>query len=631
MGDSYWPPSVVLVMIFDLEADGLLDEATKIHVFAYKNGSGIEYTYDYEEIRRVLSEAKLLIGHNIIAYDIPLLEKILRIKIECRVIDTLPLSWYLNHSRVRHGLEGYGEEFGVQKPEISDWENLTPEEYAHRCVEDVRINSRLWNQLKSKLLKLYPTKKEADRLLNYLTFKMECVREQERSSWKLDKALTERTLETLYTAKEEKTEALSRVMPSVKKYVNKNRPSKPFKADGSYSVVGAKWFKLLRDRGLPENYTGSVKVLHREEEPNPGSHSQIKSWLVDLGWVPESFKYDKDKDGNERKIPQVRVDGKEGKELCPSVKRLIEDYPEVELLDGLSVIDHRISIFEGFLKNEKDGWLKATVGGLTNTLRFKHRVLVNLPGVHRPWGQEIRGSLIAPEGYELCGSDVCSLEENTKKHYIYPYDPSYVKEMSKEGFDAHLDLAKHAGVATQKEIDCYGSKEQWALDKLKPVRQLYKIANYSCIYGIGAAKLSRNLGITKKEAQALIDAYWKRNWAVKKLCEDVEIKTVDGEMWLFNPVSRFWYSLRFEKDIFSTLNQGTGVYCFDRWIREFRKVRPQLTAQFHDEIINCLKKGNRDRNTKMLKEAMVVVNKQLGLNVQLDVDVQYGDTYADVH
>jgi hypothetical protein len=35
-------------------------------------------------------------------------------------------------------------------------------------------------------------------------------------------------------------------------------------------------------------------------------------------------------------------------------------------------------------------------------------------------------------------------------------------------------------------------------------------------------------------------------------------------MWLYNPVSKFWYSAIY-KDIFSTLNQGTGVYCFDTW------------------------------------------------------------------
>lgn len=617
-------------MIFDVEADGLLDEATKIHVFAYKENGVVKHTHYYDEMREILSKAKILIGHNIITYDIPLLEKILNIKINARLIDTLPLSWYLNHNRIRHGLEWYGEDYGVPKPKIDDWQNLTPEEYAHRCKEDVKINSKLWQELKSKLTKLYDTREDADRLITYLMFKMDCIREQERSRWKLDVELSEKTLAELYVERDEKIEQLKQAMPMVPRYAERERPSKPYKKDGSLSVAGAKWFNLLRKEGLPEDYSDSIKVIVREEEPKPTSHPQIKSWLTSLGWVPETFKYEKDNDGNERKIPQVRIEVDGVKELCPSVKKLIEENPSVGVLDGLTVILHRISIFEGFLKNHKNGYLQATVGGLTNTLRFKHRVLVNLPGVDKPYGESIRGSLVSENGYELCGSDMCSLEENTKKHYMHFYDPDFVEEMSRDGFDAHLDLAKHGGAVTQQEIDDYINGVEGAKD-LKPIRKNYKAANYACIYGVGAPKLARETGLKVSEAKALIEAYWKRNWAVKQLCEETQIKRLNGEMWLFNPVSRFWYSLRYEKDIFSTLNQGTGVYCFDRWIMEFRNKRPQLTGQFHDEVILHLKNNNRNKCEKLLKDAIKAVNDELKLNVTLDVDIQFGDTYAQIH
>mgnify|MGYP002878897845 CR=1 FL=1 len=61
--------------------------------------------------------------------------------------------------------------------------------------------------------------------------------------------------------------------------------------------------------------------------------------------------------------------------------------------------------------------------------------MVNLPGVDRPWGKEIRGCLTAPTGYVLCGADMTSLEDTTKRHYMQPYDPDYVHEMSQAGFD----------------------------------------------------------------------------------------------------------------------------------------------------------------------------------------------------
>lgn len=619
-------------MIFDAEADGLLDTVTKVHVLAYTTPSGeVKHTHDYGEMRVILTSAKLLIGHNIICYDVPMLEKILNIKITARLIDTLALSWYLNHSRILHGLDSYGKDYGKPKPKIDDWEGLTPEEYAHRCIEDVGINEMLWKDLRKKLMQLYGTKEKADRLLEYLSFKMDCLREQEKSQWDFDKKLAEDSLAELLRQEAEKLPELIAHMPKVIKTVEQEKPAKPFKKDGSLSVHGVKWQKLLRDNNLPKDYSGTVTRVVGEVDPNPNSHQQIKAWLFSLGWEPENFKFEGSKyEGNERQIPQVRIDGDEGKELCPSVKRLIPDNPAIAVLEGLTVIQHRISVFKGFLENEKDGKLIAGAAGLTNTLRLKHRTLVNLPGVGKAWGKEIRGCLIAPEGYNLCGSDMSSLEDTTKKHYMYPYDPEFVEEMSGEDFDPHLDLAKFAKVVTQQEIDDWVNKVEGAKN-LKPIRSGYKVTNYSATYGVKPPKLSRTTGLPLKEAAKLLDSFWERNWSLVKIAEDATVKTLGSEMWLYNPVSGFWYSLRYKKDIFSTLNQGTGVYCFDRWIMAFRSKRPQLTAQFHDEVILCIKEGAEGKCTQLLQGAIKQVNKELNLNVKLGIDIQYGKRYSDIH
>jgi len=613
-------------MIFDIETDGL--NPTKIHVLSYTEGGRVKHTFNYEEMREILVNADVLIGHNIILYDIPVIERILNIKVGARLIDTLPLSWYLHHTRITHGLEQYGVEFGVPKPKIVDWDTLTPEEYAHRCDEDVKINRKLWLKLKDKLINLYDSKEEADRLITYLMFKMDTVREQEKSKWKLDISLAEDTLKELREEQGERLEALTKAMPTVPVYSTKSRPTKPFLKDGSYSVTGAKWFALLKKRGLPEDYEGTVEVLTSETPPNPSSTPQVKDWLFSLGWIPTSFKFVRDNDGNERSIPQIRVEGEHGKELCPSVKKLVDKEPAIEDLERLTMVTHRISVFEGFLRDQVGGFLQARVGGLTNTLRFKHRELVNLPGINKEYGDKIRGSLIARDGYILCGSDMASLEATTKRHYMFPYDPEYVEEMSKDSFDEHLDLAKHAGAVSQKDIDLYLKGEA---PHIKPIRTKYKPVNYSAIYGVKKKRLSRELGVSQAEAQKLLDAYWERNWAVKKVIEDTEVKYIGTEMWLYNPVSRFWYSLRYEKDIFSTLNQGTGVYCFDTWVKNFREVRPQITAQFHDEVVLEIKEGAEEKCKKLLQEALDKTNKELILNVELGIDIQFGKRYSEIH
>lgn len=613
-------------VLFDLEGDGL--KPTKIHCFVYeKDGKFISLT-SYDDIREVVLNAKRLIGHNITLFDVPVLERILNIKVEAELVDTLAVSWYLYPKRQRHGLEWWGEDFGVPKPKIDDWEGLSLKEYIHRCTEDVKINLRLWRQQMSDLLELYSyNEKGVNRLLNYLQFKMNCARLQEESRWRLDKDKAVKSLEKLTEEKKEMSEALAAVMPRVAVTAKRQRPKKPFKQDGTYSAVGERWFKALRDNNKPEDFQGELEIIVGWKEPNPDSSPQVKDWLFSLGWEPANFKWTTGKDGEERKIPQVRIEGEDGKELCPSVLRLADQFPEIELLERITILTHRISILEAFIEAEEDGYVTARINGFTNTLRFKHKEVVNLPGVDKLYGDIIRGCLIAPEGYELCGSDQSSLEDRTKQHYMWDYDPDYVTEMNVPGFDPHLDIALQGNMLTQEQVNAHKEKRE----DHGVVRKKAKVTNYSATYGIKPLGLHRRSGMAKRECEALLDTFWKRNWSIKAIAADQEVKTIGSQMWLWNPVAKLWYSLRHEKDIFSTLNQGTGTYCFDRWVAEILKKRPQLTAQFHDEVVLCVKKGNREKAVSLLKEAVQTVNRKLKLNRDLDVEVQFGDSYAEIH
>lgn len=618
--------------VFDIEADGL--KPTKIHCLSVNTGK-INSTPNYDNMRKFFLNAKILVGHNIQRYDIPNIERLLGIKVEAKLVDTLTLSWYLEPTRRFHGLADWGEEFGVPKPVVEDWDNQPIEVYIHRCEEDVKINTLLWQRQWKQLLKLYGSEEEAWRLIDYLSFKMDCAREQERARWKLDVPFCIKARDELQAEANAKVIQLAEAMPKVPIKAVKTRPKKPFKKDGSHSAIGAEWFELLKEHGLPEDYEGVVEVITGWKEPNPKSHDQIKAWLYSLGWKPETFKYDRDKEtGDVREIPQVGNLDKDNPGLCRSVKKLYDKEPKLEILDGLSILTHRISVLNGFLDNVDDeGYVQAQVQGLTNTLRFKHRVVVNLPGVDKPYGAYIRGCLVAPEGYELCGSDMSSLEDRTKQHYMWPYDPEYVKEMMTPDFDPHIDLAVFAGALSKHEADLYKAgflkKEEEAL--VKSIRKVYKSVNYACVYGAGGPRVAITAGVSERKGYELVEAYWKRNWSVKAIADDQKVKTCNGSKWLYNPVSKLWYSLRAEKDRFSTLNQGTGVYCFDTWIKNFRKKRPQLTGQMHDEVILCVKKGHREQCEKLLKAAIKETNEELKLNRELDCSVDFGDRYSDIH
>ena len=629
------------ICVFDIEGNSLTpDKIWVMSAAIYSGGKWrLKSTSDYCEMRSFFLSCDTLIGHNIILWDIPQIERILDIKIEADVIDTLGLSWYLEPYRMRHGLEIYGEEFGVPKPVIKEgeWkgalEGETHEEFiqkmTHRCEEDVKINCKLIDKQWKNLNNLYDNNKgDVNRIVKYLMFKLDCAREAEASRWRLDVERCISSLEHLESEKFEKVEALKEIMPKVKKMKTTKPPAKMTKKDGSLSATGYRWIELLESLGLPETHTEPVVHQVGEKEPNPNSHDQIKDWLFSLGWKPETFTFKKEQ-GKSRKIPQVRKEIGGEKVLCKSVVKLYDKEPQLELLEGLSVLSHRIPILKGFLANaDSDGYIKAEVQGFTNTLRFKHRVVVNLPSVGKPYGDIIRGVLIAPEGYELCGSDMSSLEDRTKQHYMWDYDPEYVKEMQTDDFDPHLDLAVVAGFLTEEQAQ----EHKDGVKKYGAERSVAKTANYACVYGAGGATVARGVdGMTKSEGEDLVEKYWERNWSVKQIAEDQKTKRCLNSMWLYNPVSKFWYSLRTDKDRFSTLNQGTGVFCFDMWIYNFRAKRPQITGQMHDEVILTIKKGYREEVTKLLKDAIQLTNKQLKLNRDLDVDVQFGGSYAEIH
>jgi DNA polymerase I-like protein with 3'-5' exonuclease and polymerase domains len=168
--------------------------------------------------------------------------------------------------------------------------------------------------------------------------------------------------------------------------------------------------------------------------------------------------------------------------------------------------------------------------------------------------------------------------------------------------------------------------------RLKAMRGPAKVTNYSSLYGVGKVKLAREAGMKVKEAEALINAFWDMNWAIKKVAKDAYIKTLpDGSMWVKNPVSGFYYSLRNDRDVWSTLNQGTGVFVFDMWVLKCRAKGVVFPMQYHDEHLSYVKIGNEDRQKKLLQDAMREVNETLKLNVEITSDIQFGDNYADVH
>ena len=134
--------------------------------------------------------------------------------------------------------------------------------------------------------------KDTLRFLRYLSFKQDCLREQEANPLYIDVGKARRHYNELEKIKEEKTVALAKVMPQrpIEKY--KNKPKVMHTKDGSLSKLGEAWYQLLKDMYLPSTTEGPVTIVEGWEDGNPNSPSQVKEWLYSLGWKPCTYKYD---------------------------------------------------------------------------------------------------------------------------------------------------------------------------------------------------------------------------------------------------------------------------------------------------------------------------------------------------
>ena len=276
--------------------------------------------------------------HYGVCYDIPAIKKILGIDLpkSSRVIDSCAVSFALYPDRTKrkigHSLESWGETFGVPKKPIPDWENLPIEEYIERCEQDIRINLRLWEDKCNYLCEIYD--KDYDKILKYckyLTFKMECLRDQEQIKVRIDLDRLEKHLEFFNEKRTEKIEELRKAMPKIPVKAKRLKPKNLYKKDGSLSEAGIKWKRLTDGCNLPLEYDDVILEITSYEEPNPQSVDQLKSWLTDFGWIPETFEQRKNTKGEVKEVPQINI--KEN--LCPSVAKLIEKEPAIEHLQGL--------------------------------------------------------------------------------------------------------------------------------------------------------------------------------------------------------------------------------------------------------------------------------------------------------
>lgn len=169
------------ITVFDIEADGFLEDSKSIHCISIKHVSPNLSYHDnlYGDLlsrdnvyEHLVAKKCPIIGHNIIYYDIPMIKKFYGIDLvkelgRENIIDTLIMSQTLFPDRklpigcptsvknpvtkrldkvTPHSLEAWGYRVSNKKIEIYDW-RVFSEEILKRCFIDVEINYKTYLQL----------------------------------------------------------------------------------------------------------------------------------------------------------------------------------------------------------------------------------------------------------------------------------------------------------------------------------------------------------------------------------------------------------------------------------------------------------------------------------------------------
>lgn len=409
------------IQVADLEANGLLDSATKSWCGVFKDINTKEvYKFSNTHVGYVsellthLDSVDVIIMHNGIGYDLPLLEKLYGYKFKGKVVDTVLMSRLLNPDRLKpfnmppskagpHSLEAWGYRVGRGKPDHTDWTQYS-DDMLHRCTEDVEITHLTYLQL----MKDGKGKDWRDAYL--LTFKLfEILHKQEDYGWLVDQEHMEKCIGTLTHWIGRIDKSVNPLLPKIL-VVNESKVkgeyryvSKPFKISGKLTKQCTDWIDNLDCSFDPSTISGCFSRIDFRIT-NLDSNMEVKDYLLNSGWLPDKWNY--------KKVDGREVKDEQGQKIKTSPKLSYNDpFNGVSGSIGRLVAKrvqcrHRRSTIEGWLKLIRpDGRIGSRVSGIATTGRMKHAGIVNVPNVESFFGKHMRKCFISAKGMVLVGCD----------------------------------------------------------------------------------------------------------------------------------------------------------------------------------------------------------------------------------
>ena len=397
-------------VIFDIETTLTAD---KIWCIVCKH-KGTYYQFRQDKLHRFeefIKQTDEVIGHNIIGFDIPVLNRFFGYDLfkKCKITDTLILSRLLNPMlEGGHSLRNWGEKLYKKKYEFDQFDYFS-EEMLRYCRNDVDLTEKLYNFLSRKMTD-FGKSIELEHKVAHI------IQKQHEKGFMID-VVGAHMLQAKF--KED--------MNTLQDKVRQTFP--PLKIETEF---------IPKSNNKTRGYVKGVPFTKvKFKEFNLGSRQQIAERLVMLGWKPKK-KTDKG---------HIIVDEK--------VLSEIKNIPEAELIKEFLMLQKRIAQVSSWIEaTREDGRVHGKVitnGTVTGRLSHQSPNMAQVPAVYSPYGKECRALWIANKGYKLVGVDASGLELRMLAHYMN--DKEYTNEIING--DIHTANKTSAGLGSRDEAKTF--------------------------------------------------------------------------------------------------------------------------------------------------------------------------------
>ena len=578
-------------LIFDIETDAV--DATKIWcICALDVDTEERYSFGPSALSEgfdLLLKADKLIGHNIIGFDIPVVNKLTGINLmDKELVDTLVLSRLFNPVREgNHGLERWGYALGSPKIEFDKYDRFSLEMLKY-CEQDVYLNYQVYKALKKESKGF----SRQSVVLEHETTKI--LSKQRDHGFLFDVEQATKLLSVLNSRLSEivsKINECFKPKEEVRKIFRRYSPKKRLLKTG------------VDNFGKNTRLTDEEYIICRTEplvtriyikDFNPASRQQIGDYLQDFGWKPLEH----------TPTGQPKIDEK--------ILSQIKGIPEALVISEFLMLQKRISQVKSWFKELDEDSFR--VHGFVNhngtiTGRMSHRNpnMAQIPSSSSSYGSDCRACWTVPKGYKLVGIDASGLELRMLAHYMD--DKEYTNEILNG--DIHTTNQQLAGLESRNQA---------------------KTFIYALLYGAGDGKLGAVAGGSKRTGKNLRKSFIDNLPSFKHLKDRVIRASAKGYLKALD--GRKLY-IRSEHAALNTLLQGAGAIVMKQAVvilnDKIKDLDAHFVANVHDEWQIEVREDQADEVGRLGVEAIIEAGKVLELKCPLDGEYKVGDNWSETH